>query len=213
MKNISDLRKDYQLERLDEADSADHPFQQFEHWWEQAVASGIEEVNAMTLSTVGEDLRPSSRIVLLKGFDETGFSFFTNYQSRKSREILANGNVSLVFFWKELERQVRIEGIARQLNDADNDSYFQSRPDESKIGAWSSPQSTVIESRKTLEENELVFREKFSGGNIPRPPHWGGYNIKPSVFEFWQGRPGRLHDRLRYVLTVTGSWRKERLAP
>lgn len=213
MKNIADLRKDYQLEKLDEAESADQPFQQFAHWWDQAITIGIEEVNAMTLSTVGEDLRPSSRIVLLKGFDENGFSFFTNYQSRKAREILANGNVSLVFFWKELERQVRIEGIARELNDAENDSYFQSRPDDSKIGAWSSPQSTVIESRKTLEENESMFREKFKGENIPRPPHWGGFNIKPSTFEFWQGRPGRLHDRIRYVLTTTGNWRKERLAP
>ncbi|MEO8771316.1 MAG: pyridoxamine 5'-phosphate oxidase [Ferruginibacter sp.] len=213
MKNIADIRKDYKLETLNENDTDQDPIKQFEKWWNQATESNIDEVNAMTISTVGENNKPSSRIVLLKGFNEKGFIFYTNYESHKSADIKTNPNVSLVFFWKELERQVRIEGTAGKVSAEESDAYFNSRPDQSKIGAWASPQSNVIASREDLEKKEAAFKLKFAGTVIPRPLHWGGYIIKPTLIEFWQGRPGRLHDRICYSLMEENSWKKERLAP
>ena len=213
IKNIGDIRRDYKLQSLDENDTDQEAVAQFLKWWQQAINSNIDEVNAMTLSTVDETNRPSSRIVLLKGFTDDGFIFFTNYQGRKARDMKQNDAVSLVFFWKELERQVRIEGRAKKIAAEDNDVYFASRPEGSKIGAWASPQSQVIDSREILEQAEHSYKQKFAGIAIPRPPHWGGYIIKPDMIEFWQGRPGRLHDRIRYQLTENHSWKKERLAP
>ncbi len=213
MKNIADIRKEYKLETLDETDTEQDPLKQFEKWWNQATASNIDEVNAMTLSTVDKNNKPSSRIVLLKGFNEQGFIFYTNYQSHKATDMEQNPNVSLVFFWKELQRQVRIDGTANKVDAAESDRYFNSRPDGSKIGAWASPQSSVIFSREVLEKKEAEYTLKFSGTTIPRPPHWGGYIIKPTTIEFWQGRPSRLHDRICYSLTGNSNWKKERLAP
>ena len=213
MKNIAAIRKDYKLETLNESDTEQNPIIQFEKWWQQAMDSNIDEVNAMTLSTVNIQNNPSSRIVLLKAFTKTGFTFFTNYQSRKATDIDHNPNVSLVFFWKELERQVRIEGLATKISIEESDIYFDSRPENSKIGAWASPQSKVVEGRNVLEKNEAGFISKFKGLNITRPPHWGGYIVLPAMIEFWQGRPGRLHDRIRYLLNESGDWKKERLAP
>ena len=217
---ISHLRTEYKLKTLDELNTQETAFAQFSQWWDEAVASNIAEVNAMTLATVNAALQPSARIVLLKDFSENGFTFYTNYHSRKGREIADNPNVSLVFFWKELERQVRIEGVATMTSPAESDAYFNSRPEGSKIGAWASPQSEVIESREVLEETESSLHASLEGKMITRPPHWGGYLVKPNVVEFWQGRPGRLHDRIRYQRRPgespgvgAGRWSKDRLAP
>ena len=180
---------------------------QFEKWWDEAVNSKIEEVNAMTLATASLDALPSARIVLLKEFNEKGFVFFTNYESYKAQQLAENPKACLVFFWKELERQVRITGLIEKISGKQSDDYFQSRPESSRIGAWASPQSRVIENRQWLDEkfNELV--NKMEGTAIPRPPHWGGYIVKPVVIEFWQGRPSRLHDRIQY--TLGRKWRME----
>ena len=175
--------------------------------------SHIEEMNAMTLATASSDGIPSARIVLLKGLDKHGFSFFTNYNSFKGNQLAENPRGCLVFFWKELQRQVRITGIVEKLNAAESDTYFNSRPEGSKIGAWSSPQSQVIADREWLEENEKKFTKQFEGKIVPRPAHWGGYRLKPITIEFWQGRPNRMHDRIQYELQENGNWAIERLAP
>jgi len=210
--NIADIRKEYKLKSLSEGEVANNAFDQFSNWWKDAVESGIEEVNAMTLATASNEGIPSARIVLLKGFDEKGFVFFTNYNSKKGENLSENKNATLLFFWRELERQVNIKGTVEKVSEKESDDYFFQRPKGSRIGAWSSPQSAVIANRKVLEDNEIMYHEKF-GDNPPRPPHWGGYILKPSQIEFWQGRSSRLHDRLLYSLQQDGSWLIERLAP
>jgi pyridoxamine 5'-phosphate oxidase len=211
-REIADIRKDYQLESLSEQDVAANAIAQFARWWGEAVKSEIDEVNAMTLATVSDKGIPAARIVLLKDYDENGFVFFTNYNSDKGRQLAANPHATLLFFWKELERQIRIEGVAEKVSAAESDDYFYSRPVGSRIGAWSSPQSRVIANREILEQNVATYTNEF-GENVPRPEHWGGYRIKPAVIEFWQGRSSRLHDRIKYTLTVENSWVIERLAP
>lgn len=214
MKNIADIRKDYQLKRMDESDVAKNPFEQFTQWWNDAIDSKIEEVNAMTLCTATKSGKPSARVVLLKGYNSKGFIFFTNYESSKGKQLEKNPNACLVFYWKELERQIKIEGIVEKLKNKDNDEYFFSRPEGSRIGAWASPQSSVIADRSVLEGNVAKFTEKFEGKKVPRPPHWGGYIVKPTLIEFWQGRPSRLHDRIQYTLPKNKkTWTIERLAP
>ena len=212
MATIADIRKDYKLQSLHENEVAANPTEQFTTWWNEAISSNIDEVNAMTLATSSTNGKPDARIVLLKGYDENGFVFFTNYQSRKAQELAANPFATLVFFWKELERQVRIEGTVEKIAAADSDAYFNSRPVGSRIGAWASPQSTVISDRNLLEENVKQLELQYADGNIPRPEHWGGYVVKPTQVEFWQGRSSRLHDRIRYKLN-NNSWIIERLAP
>ena len=211
--HIADLRRDYKLKALNEADVASDPFAQFGHWWHDVMDSKIDEPNAMTVATANTQGIPAARICLLKGYDTNGFVFFTNYNSHKGQDLAANPHASLVFFWKELERQVCIEGRVEKLSDAENDAYFFSRPAGSRIGAWSSPQSQVIESRKVIEQNYLQYEEQYGTENIPRPPHWGGFVVKPHTVEFWQGRSSRMHDRIRYTLQADGSWKIERLAP
>jgi pyridoxamine 5'-phosphate oxidase len=210
---IADIRKDYKLASLSEADVAPDPIAQFEHWWHEAVNSQIDEVNAMTLATASCDGLPSARIVLLKGFSPRGFVFFTNYKSYKGTHLEENPRASLVFFWKELERQVRITGIVEKLDDAASIEYFESRPVASQIGAAVSPQSQVIENREWLEKRFTELLEKAATAPIERPEHWGGYIVKPVCIEFWQGRSSRLHDRIQYTLEQSGRWKIERLAP
>jgi pyridoxamine 5'-phosphate oxidase len=210
--SISSIRKDYQLQSLDLGDVAETPVLQFDKWWKEAVSSSIDEVNAMTLATVNADGKPSARIVLLKGFDESGFVFFTNYLSDKGRSISQHPYVSLVFFWKELERQVRVEGSCIQVSESESDEYFLSRPIGSRLGAWASPQSTVISSRSMLNQNLDEVTTKYANGIVPRPAHWGGYRVVPEMVEFWQGRPSRLHDRIRYRKDEL-QWLIDRLAP
>jgi pyridoxamine 5'-phosphate oxidase len=212
MNNIADIRKDYKLKSLLEGDVAIDPLVQFNQWWDEALASNIDEVNAMTLATVGSDGKPSARIVLLKGIDKNGFHFFTNYESHKAKDMDANNNVALIIFWKELERQIRIEGTVTKLTEAESDAYYFSRPIDSQIGAWSSPQSNIINSRTILEENVAAFKNKFEAEKITRPDFWGGYAVQPTVIEFWQGRSNRLHDRLQYT-KLDNDWKLERLAP
>ncbi|MEY3687876.1 MAG: pyridoxamine 5-phosphate oxidase [Bacteroidota bacterium] len=210
--DISSIRKDYQLKSLSEEDVAANPFDQFAQWWDQAVKSEIDEVNAMTLATVDQHNRPSARIVLLKDFNASGFVFYTNYESDKGKQIEQNPHACLVFFWKELERQVRIEGICEQVSSAESDAYFQSRPIGSRIGASVSPQSRVIADRSILSDRVAAMERQFPTGEIPRPAHWGGYRLIPASIEFWQGRSSRLHDRIKY-LREDGAWSIVRLAP
>ena len=213
MNKIADIRKDYKLQTLDDADVETNAIAQFGKWWQEAVNSEIDEVNAMTLATTSLEGKPAARIVLLKGFDEKGFVFFTNYESSKGQQLSNNPQASLVFFWKELERQIRIEGIAKKIAAEESDAYFLSRPVSSQLGAWASPQSKIIVDRKILEDNLIKFTRMFENGALKRPPHWGGYCIEPMLIEFWQGRPSRLHDRLQYTLQEDGEWKMERLAP
>jgi pyridoxamine 5'-phosphate oxidase len=211
--SIADLRRDYSSQSLLETDVATHPVDQFDRWWKQAMKSEIIEANAMTLATASTDGMPAARIVLLKGFDKDGFVFYTNYQSYKGIQLDENPKACLVFFWKELERQVRITGLVKKLQDNKNDEYFFSRPTASQLGAWASPQSQVIRDRDWLDEQYLKISEQFKHQKLERPSHWGGYLVQPVIIEFWQGRPSRLHDRIQYTLNENGSWKIERLAP
>jgi len=207
-------RKEYEQGRLDEGAVDPDPIRQFAIWYDEAVAAGVPEPEAMTLSTATPAGRPSARIVLLRGFDERGFCFFTNYESRKGRELAANPLAALTFHWAEPERQVRIEGRVERTTPAESDAYFESRPSTSRIGAWSSPQSEVIADRAALEDLFARFRAEHPvDAAIPRPEHWGGYRLIPERIEFWQGRPSRLHDRLRFSRGPDGRWSLERLAP
>lgn len=211
--SIADIRKTYALAQLKESETASNPMQQFGKWWDEAVSAEIDEVNAMTLATVDANGSPDARIVLLKGVNENGFHFFTNYQSRKGQQLQAEPHAALVFFWKELERQVRVQGTIERLSDAENDAYFLSRPRESQLGAISSPQSTVIEGREWLEDRYASVATEHAGKDPVRPAHWGGYRLLPVSVEFWQGRPGRMHDRIEYKKDPSGSWLRQRLAP
>jgi pyridoxamine 5'-phosphate oxidase len=211
--NIADIRKDYILASLEEESVGDAPLAFFRKWFSEAEAAQITEINAMTLATVSPDNRPHSRIVLLKGLDETGFVFFTNYDSAKGHDIASNPNVSLLFFWKELERQVRIEGSIEKVSAAESDAYFHSRPVGSRLGAWASPQSQAIPHRDILDVNYAKYEQEFSAIEIPRPPHWGGYRVIPASVEFWQGRSSRMHDRILFSGNKAGTWDRSRLAP
>lgn len=213
MKKIADIRKEYRLKEFSENDAAGNAIQQFTSWWNDAISSEIDEVNALTLATATPNGRPSARIVLLKGYDEKGFVFFTNYNSAKGQQLAANPQACMIFFWKELERQVKIEGPITKLSDAENDDYYFSRPIGSQLGAWASPQSSVIDNRQVIEANVKEYEARFQTTAITRPPHWGGFRLQPQLLEFWQGRPSRLHDRLQYTLQPDGSWKIERLAP
>jgi pyridoxamine 5'-phosphate oxidase len=212
--NLADIRKEYTLQDLTIEQTAAEPFAQFRLWLTEALSAKVPEPNAMHLSTVSAAGRPSGRIVLLKGLDERGFVFFTNYQSRKGQDLAHNQWASLTFFWPELERQVRIEGTTELVSVRKSDEYFHSRPRGSQIGAWASPQSQEIPGRQMLEQTISRLQDKFGQqATIPRPPHWGGYCVVPEVMEFWQGRASRLHDRIVYTRSLENTWHKSRLAP
>lgn len=211
--DLSDLRREYRKRILRIKDLADTPSEQFQRWFAEAQQAGVPEPNATTLATATPSGRPSARMVLLKGVDARGFAFFTNYESRKARELEANPQAALVFWWQVLERQVRVEGQVRRMGAEEADAYFRSRPRESQLSAHASPQSQPVESRKALKERFSEVRTCYEGQEVPRPEHWGGFLLEPEAVEFWQGRPGRLHDRLRYRRTEEGTWTIERLAP
>ena len=209
--DIAQLRKSYERAELDETASKADPLQQFDQWLTEAIAAQVPEPNAMTLATVGPDLRPSTRVVLVKGFDAQGIVWYTNYDSRKGRQLAGNPFAALQIHWVELERVVHIEGRVEKVSDAESDAYFKSRPLDSRIGAWASPQSQVISGRSVLVANAAKYGAQFLL-QPPRPPHWGGFRLVPDTWEFWQGRKSRLHDRLRYRMDQ-GQWQRERLAP
>ena len=214
MKNIEDLRKSYHKGTLDLGDLTPNPLDLFRQWWHEAIEAEIDEPNAMTLATVDQHHHPSARIVLLKGLIQEGFEFFTNYQSHKAQDMEHNPNVALLFFWKEMERQVRIEGIVEKVSRERSEKYFQSRPRGSQVGAWASPQTQVIPDRSVIEDNIKSTENIFDGQDpLPVPDHWGGYLVRPHLYEFWQGRPDRLHDRFQYSLNPDGLWAIDRLAP
>ena len=210
--SIADLRKSYERAELSEGASQADPLKQFDQWLKEAIAAQVPEPSAMTLATVGSNLRPSTRVVLIKGLDARGIVWFTNYESRKGIELAGNPYAALQFHWVELERVVRIEGIVEKIAEAESDAYFKNRPLDSRIGAWASPQSEVISSRGVLVANAALYGARFLL-QPPRPPHWGGYRLKPDNWQFWQGRKSRLHDRLRYTLQADAGWLRERLAP
>lgn len=210
---VADLRKDYTLNALDSQDVLASPFAQFGVWFEEALVSGILEPNAMILSTITTHQRPNARVVLLKGFDETGFVFYTNYESQKAADIAAHSVAALTFWWDKLERQVRIEGTIKKVSEAESNAYFAVRPRGSQIGAWVSAQSSVIANRDLLYQKQAELEAQFEGQTIERPPHWGGYRVEPDSIEFWQGQSSRLHDRLRYRLDAQNNWLIERLSP
>lgn len=226
--DLADLRTNYARAELSEADAGNDPLALFQRWLNEAISAKVPEPNAMTLATVGSDLRPSTRIVLIKGLDERGIAWFTNYDSQKGKELAGNPYAALQFHWVELERTVRIEGVVEKISAAESNAYFDSRPLDSRVGAWASPQSEVISSRAVLDAAVVDFNARFglrtnaagrterldttASASVPRPPHWGGYRLRPDRWQFWQGRPNRLHDRLRYEQTGS-TWQQARLAP
>lgn len=213
MKSISQLREEYSQSRLEEAQAHPDPIEQFSLWFDEAVQAQARVPNAMTLATVGADCRPSARVVLLKGVEEGCFVFYTNFDSRKGHELASSPYAALVFFWAELERQVRIEGNVHRVSDADADAYFRSRPRGSQLGSWASAQSERVASRHALEAKFAAAESRFANADVERPPHWGGFALCPQTCEFWQGRPNRLHDRIVYGRDANDGWRCERLAP
>lgn len=210
---IAEIRKEYSYKALVESEVEADPIKQFNIWWQDALEAKIAEINAMTVATASSDGMPSARTMLLKGFSEKGFVFFTNYESYKGQQLAENPKACLVFFWKELERQVRITGLIEKTSDDESNTYFQSRPKASQVGAVASPQSQVIDSRDWLDERYKKLSVQFEDAMIQRPAHWGGFLVRPVIIEFWQGRPGRLHDRIQYTILEDGGWKIERLAP
>lgn len=210
--SIADLRKDYTLQALNESEIDPNPFKQFQLWFDQSIQAELPEPNAMTVATATKDGIPYARVVLLKGVDEQGFVFYTNYNSDKGKQLVENPHAAIVFLWTELERQVRIVGTVEKVPPAESDAYFYSRPVGSRLGAWASEQSQVIRDREILEQRLEDLKTEYEHKDIPRPPHWGGFRIKPTEIEFWQGRSNRLHDRIRYRLTEN-QWVIERLSP
>jgi pyridoxamine 5'-phosphate oxidase len=213
MQSIADIRKDYSKASLDVSNVLNNPIQQFQKWFDEAITAEVPEPNAMNLATVNQDGRPSSRIMLLKGIENDRFVFFTNYQSDKGQALEANPACALTFFWPELERQVRIEGVATRIDEKRSEAYFQSRPRLSQIGAWASPQSSLLSDRQLLEDRFRQMEEKFKDEPVlPKPRQWGGFEVDPFQIEFWQGRPSRLHDRIRFT-NIDGQWRINRVSP
>jgi pyridoxamine 5'-phosphate oxidase len=211
--DISGLREEYSKSAFLENNVLLNPFDQFAKWFGEAVSSKVLEPNAMHLATLGKNMKPDGRIVLLKDFDENGFTFYTNYQSRKAADMAQNPFASITFFWPELERQIRIEGIISKVDTKTSSDYFEKRPRKSQIGAWASPQSQIVEGREVLENNFDLYEKKFENTEVPKPDHWGGYNLSPDYFEFWQGRRSRLHDRITFSKNKKNDWKISRLAP
>ena len=212
-KNIAELRQDYTLQGLSETEIDSNPFAQFKEWFDRALSADILEPNAMMVATTTPEGKPSARMVLLKDFDARGFVFYTNYNSHKAQELAENPQAALVFWWAELQRQIRISGRVEKVLDSESDKYFYSRPFSSRLGAWASNQSEVIENREVLEQHLEELKEKYQDREVPRPSHWGGIRVIPAEIEFWQGRSSRLHDRLVYTRMEDGSWKIERLSP